>query len=113
MDKISTTKSASEPGPDPTVFGTPKLTKAKTKHKISPLKLRKELVDKIANEEKNINKKIFKDYFLYQHPSFLVEDLYEVNQDENKITVNLVNDVLIDLKNDVSKKEVPETENPD
>ena len=50
---------------------------------------------------------------MYQHPSFLVEDLYEVNQDENKITVNLVNDVLIDLKNDVSKKEIPETENPD
>ena len=52
LDKIPTPKSAPEPGPDPTVFDTPKLTKAKTKHKIAPFILRKEFVSKIANEEK-------------------------------------------------------------
>ena len=64
MDKIPTPKPAPEPGPDPTVFDTPKLTKAKTKHKIAPFILRKEFVSKIANEKKKkMNKQMFKDYF--------------------------------------------------
>ena len=37
-----------------------KATKSKTKCKISSLKLREEFLNKIRNEEKNINKQIFR-----------------------------------------------------
>ena len=55
-DKSPTPERSPEPAPksatDPTVFHTPKITMAKTKHKISPLKLRKEILNGIANKEK-------------------------------------------------------------
>ena len=62
LDEIPTPEPAPEPAPeetpDPAVFDTPKTTKAKTKkskHKISPLKLRDDFVNKIVNDKKNIN----------------------------------------------------------
>ena len=46
-----------------------KATKAKTKHKISLLKLHEEYLNKIKNKEKkNKNEQIFKDYFFHQSP---------------------------------------------
>ena len=48
-------------------------TKAKTKHKISSLKLREEFLSKIKNEKKNVNEKIYRDYLLYQTPSNLTK----------------------------------------
>ena len=50
-----------------------KPTKAKTKHKISSLKLREEFLSKIKNEKKNVNEKIYRDYLLYQTPSNLTK----------------------------------------
>ena len=44
-----------EPEPEP--------SKAKTKHKKSPLELYEEFINEIKNDEKNINDKIFKEYF--------------------------------------------------
>ena len=43
--------------PDLTVFDTPKTIKSKIRH--SPCKLRKEFLNKIGSEEKNLNNKIF------------------------------------------------------
>ena len=37
----------------------------------------------MKNEEKNINEQIFKEYFSYASPSFLVKDLSESNQNKN------------------------------
>ena len=50
-----------------------KATKAKTKRKVSSLKLCEEFLNKIKNDEKNINKQIFNESFNYQNPSFLVK----------------------------------------
>ena len=68
-------------------------------------------LNEIKNEEKNINDKIFRDYFWYQTPSFLVKHLYEVDQDKNEETVDLANDELIELKNSAIRKDIPENEN--
>ena len=55
---------------------TTKATKAKTKRKIFSLKVREEFLNKIKNEENNINKQIFRDYFLFQTLSYLTNVLY-------------------------------------
>ena len=60
---------------------------------------------------KNINNEIFREYFGYQNPSFSTTDLFEANQAKNDQMVNLLNDMLTDLRNAVSKKEIPENEN--
>ena len=39
---------------------------------------------KLKMKKKNINKPIFRQYFNYQSPSFLVKDLYECNHDVQK-----------------------------
>ena len=60
-----------------------KLTKDKTKRKISSLKLHENFLNENKNEDKNINEQIFNEFFNYHYPSFLVRDLYKDNQ--NKI----------------------------
>ena len=66
----------------------------------------------IKNEEKNINEQIFNEFFSYHYLSFLVKDLYEDKQNINdKITRN-INESLINLRNSINSKEIPENENP-
>ena len=63
--------------------------------------------------KKNTNKKtpeIFKDYFEYHNPLFLIKDLFKANLDGNEKIASWVSNLLIDLKNDVDKKN-PENEN--
>ena len=43
----------------------------------------------------------------------MVKDLCRVNQAKNEQIVNQVNDTLIDLRNTVNKKIIPENEYPD
>ena len=43
----------------------------------------------------------------------MVKDLRRVNQAKNELIVNQVNDALIDLRNTINKKIVPENEYPD
>ena len=60
-----------DPATEPEVATEPtKAIKAKNKCKISSLKLREEFLNKIKNEEKNINEKIIKEYFGYEAPLF-------------------------------------------
>ena len=61
------------------------LAHLRLKTKISPLTLREEFLDKIANKDKNMNHEIFKTYIGYQILSFLLEDFYKVNQDKNNL----------------------------
>ena len=49
------------PEPEPEVATESKEIKAKTKRKISPLKLREEFLNKVKNEGKNENEQIFKE----------------------------------------------------
>ena len=48
------------------------------------IKLNEQLLNEIENEQKNINEQIFKEYFKYHSPSFLVKDLYK-NKQSDKI----------------------------
>ena len=91
--------------PEPEVATEPaKATKAKTKRKISSLKLGEEFSNKIKNEEKNISEQIFKEYFCHESPSFLVKDLYESKQNKNDVIVKYLNESVIDLRNKNSIK---------
>ena len=70
-----------------------------------------EFLNKIKNDERNINKQIFNEFFNYQNPSFLVKDLYEDIQNKNDKVVKNINESLINIINSINRKEVPENEN--
>ena len=55
---------------------------------------------------------MFKEYFGYQSPSFLAEDLLKANNNKNKQIVKKTIDLINELKNSIIKKEIPENENP-
>ena len=65
-------------------------------------------MNKIVNDEGSMNNERFKKYFGYHNLSFLVY-IKPIQLKSEQI----VNDALIDLRNDFNKKEVPENENPD
>ena len=75
-----------------------KATEAKTKRKISSLKLSEKFTE-ITNKGKNINKQILSEYFKYRSPSFLVKDLYEDNQNKNDMIEKYLHESWIDLRN--------------
>ena len=66
-----------------------------------------------------INDKIFWNYFKYQtlsiqrfqYPTFSLKDLIRVKKVKNEQLVNNMNEELIDLRNTLIKKEIPENEN--
>ena len=61
LDKILTCEPTPESAAEPEVATEPtKETKSKTKRKISSLKLHEEFLNKIRNEEKNINMQTFR-----------------------------------------------------
>ena len=51
-------------------------------------------------------------YFDYQNPLFLVKYLISAKQDKNEKLVNNINNGLIDSRNDINRKEIPENGNP-
>ena len=53
-------------------------------------------MSEIIAGKKDINNKIFLNYFKYQNPLFLVKDLISAEQDRNEKLVNNINDGLID-----------------
>ena len=61
----------------------PKPSRASIKWKKCPLVLSEEFINEIKNDEKIINKQIFKDFFFYQTPLFLAKELYDSNQNIN------------------------------
>ena len=65
------------------------------------------------NQIENIYNEIFKEYFNYQNPSFLIKHLDQASQVKNEKIVNQINGGLIDLGNDAIKKTIPENENAD
>ena len=66
-------------------------------------------MNEIIADEKDINDQIFQNYFKYQNPSFLAKDLIRA---KNEKLVNIVNDELIDIRNAIIRKDIPENENP-
>ena len=70
-------------------------------------KLQQEFMNKIIADEKDIDNVIFLDCFKYQDPSFLVKDLISAKQNKNEKLVNNINNGLINLRNDINRKEIP------
>ena len=56
-------------------------------------------INEIINDEKDINSEIFDEYFGYQNPSSLIEDLIKANQTKNNKIVNQTIDSINELKN--------------
>ena len=61
--------------------------------------------------KKNVDIEIFNGNFKCQNPTYLLNDLYEADKAKNEKIVNHVNDALIDLRNAVNRKQIPENEN--
>ena len=103
LDKIQTL----EPKPDPThesiAFNAPRAAATKkSEQKISPLKLC----------ENYINNEIFREYFTYQIPLFLIKALHKANKAKNeKKQTNQVHDKLTDLRSTVNKKRISGNKN--
>ena len=74
------------------------------------IKLNEEFLNEIENEEKNIYQQIFKEYFKYHSPLFLVKDLHK-NIQNDKI-VKYINKLLIHLRKSIIRKKIPKYENP-
>ena len=89
----------------------PEPSKAKGKRKKFLLELCEEFINKIENEEKNINEQIFKEYFFDHIPLFLAKELYSNNQTTNDEIVKNINGALIKLKKDINRKNIPGNEN--
>ena len=107
---------AKEPATEPEVatesIKATKAMKTKTQHKISSLKMRENFFNEIKNEEKSINEQIFNELFNYHYPSFLIKDLYEENKSKNDKIVRNINESLINLRNSINSKGIPENKNP-
>ena len=112
LDKIPTQKPATEPeiATEPTKAR--KATEAKTESKISSLKLCEEFLNEIKNEEKNVNEQIFRDNSLFQSRSYLTKVLYDSDEIKNDKIIKNINNGLIELRNSINSKEIPENENP-
>ena len=71
-----------------------------------------ELINEIIADEKDINVQAFRNCFNYQNPLLFVKDLILAKQDKNEKLLNNINNGLIDLRNAIIRKEIPENENP-
>ena len=69
-------------------------------------------MNEIIADEKDINNEIFLNYCKYQNQLLLVKNLISANQIKNEKLVNNINNGLIDLRNDINKKEIHENKNP-
>ena len=76
------------------------------------MKLQQEFINEIIANEKDINDEIFWNSFKYQNPSLLTKDLIRAAQAKNEQLLNNVNNGLIDLRNAIIRKDIPENENP-
>ena len=65
-------------------------------------------MSEIIDDEKNKYNEIFLHYLKYQSPSVLVKGLISAKQNKNKKLVNNISGRLIDLRNGINRKEIPE-----
>ena len=69
-------------------------------------------MNEITTDKKDINNEIFLNYFKYQNQMFVETDLIRATRAKNETLVINFNDGLINSKNAINKKEIPENENP-
>ena len=71
-----------------------------------------ELNEQIIEEETEINKELFKNYFSFQKPTEMLETLYSVNDKKNNdMLVKIIKSGLIDLKNEIKEMSEGEIKN--
>ena len=64
----------------------------------------KEFIENIENKSKTINYNLFKDYFKFESPTALTEQLYKIkNKNKNNELVNVIESRSTDLKNEIKK----------
>ena len=97
-----------EPEPKPESKPVPTL-----KHRKHLLKSREEFLNEFTNAEKNIKKKIFRNYFKYENSSSLVKYLFQVAQNKNVAIEQIIINESIKLMEDIKIKEIPENKNPE
>ena len=78
------------------------------RHKIVQLKLWKQFVNTIVYDEKNISNEIFRNYFKYQNPLFLLKDSDNSNRKEQ--ILNNISDLITDLQNGITMGVIPKNE---
>ena len=59
-------------------------------------------------DEKNISNEIFRNYFKYQNPLFLLKDSGNSNRKEQ--ILNNINDLITDLQNGITMGVIPKNE---
>ena len=69
-------------------------------------------MNEITDNEKYINDKIIWNYFKYQNPSLLAKDLIRATEAKNWKFVSYDNGRLVNLRNALNKKQIPENQNP-
>ena len=69
-------------------------------------------MNEIIANKKDFNNEIFWNYFKYKNPSFLAKVLIRATQDKHEQLVNNVNVGLIELRNSIIRKKIPENGNP-
>ena len=73
--------------------------------------MQQEFANEIIANKKDINEEIIWNYFKYQNPPFPAKYLIRATQAKNETLVNNFNNGLINLRNAINKKEIPENEN--
>ena len=64
----------------------------------------KEFIENIENKSKTINYNLFKDYFKFESPTALKEQLYKIkNKNKDNELVNVIKSGLTDLKDEIEK----------
>ena len=97
-----------EPEPKPESKPVPTL-----KHREHSLKSCEEFLNEFTNAEKNIKKKIFRNYFKYENSSSLLKYLFQVAQNKNVAIEQIIINESIKLMEDIKIKEIPENKNPE
>ena len=69
-------------------------------------------INEIMNDEKIINNEILSEYFRYQNSSYLAKHLIKTNQFKNKQIVKQSIDSINDLRNSITRKQIPVNEKP-
>ena len=72
------------------------------------LKLWKQFVNTIVYNEKNVSNEIFRNYFKYQNPLFLLKDSDNSNRKEQ--ILNNISDLITDLQNGITMGVIPKNE---
>ena len=63
-----------------------------------------DLNELIIKKETDVNREIFKNYFIFQMPTLMLKTLYSLNdRKKNNQSVNMIKSGLSDLKNEIKK----------